>query len=341
VQRRSPTGRPTYRGTHNIDAAAITRTDDLHAGTALGIGLTGDGMTIGVWDSGHVRASHQEFGDRVQRIDLAERDDHATHVAGTLAAGGVRDQARGMAYTALLRSYDWNGDALELSNEAETGLLISNHSYGRISGWDFSDTEGTGTQWYWHGDPAVSRTEDYGFGWYDSDAVLFDQAAYTYPYLLPVISAGNDREDAGPAEGEFRALDANGDWQTYTVADRPIAQDGGIGGTDTISGMAVAKNVLTVGALDGVGRQGGIVAEYSSFGPTDDGRIKPDLMGFGDRLFFQHRRGRQQLRLPLRHLHVSAERSGLADLAAAVSSVLVWFADARSHTQSACHPHRR
>lgn len=285
VQRLSSTGRPIYRRTHNIVAAAVTRTDDLYTGTALGIGVTGEGMTLGIWDSGHVRASHQEFGSRVQRIDVADRDDHGTHVAGTLAAGGVREQARGMAYAATLRSYDWNSDVLELTNEAETGLLISNHSYGRISGWDFSDVEGTGAQWYWHGDPAVSLTEDYGFGWYDADAVLFDQAAYNYPYLLPVVSAGNDREDLGPTEGTFRALDANGDWQTYAVANRPIEQDGGFEGTDTISGMAVAKNVLTVGALSNGGRRGGLVADYSSFGPTDDGRVKPDLVGFGARVF--------------------------------------------------------
>ncbi|GAB5521581.1 MAG: hypothetical protein RhofKO_38320 [Rhodothermales bacterium] len=284
MQRLSPTGRPIYRRTHNIEAASVTRTDDLYQGTALGIGVTGEGMSLGIWDSGAVRVSHQEFGDRVERIDLADRDDHATHVAGTLVAAGIRSQVRGMAYAATLRSYDWNSDALELGNEAEAGLLVSNHSYGRISGWDFSDTEGTGTQWYWHGDPSVSLTEDYGFGWYDSDAVLFDQVAYTHPYLLPVVSAGNDREDEGPAAGEFRALDENGDWQTYTLADRPIGADGGPDGTDTIAGMAVAKNVLTIGALTSGGRNT-TVAGYSSFGPTDDGRIKPDLVGFGERLF--------------------------------------------------------
>ena len=65
MQRLSPTGRPIYRRTHNVEAAAVTHTDALYQGTALGIGVTGEGMALGIWDSGAVRVSHQEFGDRV------------------------------------------------------------------------------------------------------------------------------------------------------------------------------------------------------------------------------------------------------------------------------------
>jgi subtilisin family serine protease len=40
---------------------------------------------------------------------------------------------------------------------------------------------------------------------------------------------------------------------------------------------ANAKNVITVGAMNGAGA----IANFSSFGPTDDGRIKRDLMAQG------------------------------------------------------------
>ena len=50
-----------------------------------------------------------------------------------------------------------------------------------------------------------------------------------------------------------------------------------------------AKNILTVGAIDG----GDVVptkptdikmSAYSSWGPTDDGRIKPDIVGIGENI---------------------------------------------------------
>jgi hypothetical protein len=51
---------------------------------------------------------------------------------------------------------------------------------------------------------------------------------------------------------------------------------GGFGvDADCISSPGTAKNVITVGAM------GGGIADFSNFGPTDDGRIKPDLVAQG------------------------------------------------------------
>jgi hypothetical protein len=59
-----------------------------------------------------------------------------------------------------------------------------------------------------------------------------------------------------------------------------------VDGFDCISDEAVAKNVLTVGAVIGV--EGGytdpagvLMTSFSSWGPTDDGRIKPDICADG------------------------------------------------------------
>ena len=63
---------------------------------------------------------------------------------------------------------------------------------------------------------------------------------------------------------------------TSFVATPPA--DGGATGFDTLpSGMQEAKNVLCIGALKDINT----VASYSSWGPTDDGRIKPDLVALG------------------------------------------------------------
>lgn len=273
--------RPLYLTTFNGDAARGTGTTQLHPGGSLGLALTGAGMQLGIWDGGHPLPSHQELIGRLRFGDSADPDDHATHVAGTLVGAGVRPEARGMAYEADLVAFDWGGDTAELAREARSGLLLSNHSYGEVAGWHYGDLEGTGAQWYWIGDPTVSDREDFHFGRYDARSVAFDEVAAANPYLLPVVAAGNDRFDEGPVFGTYQALNEEGDWQTYDVTKRPIPNDGGADGFDTIAGQGNAKNVLTVGAVRAFG-SGFTVSDFASFGPADDGRIKPDLVGVGE-----------------------------------------------------------
>ena len=93
--------RPVYLTSLNRIAALTTRTATLHPGNLLGLNLTGQGMDIGIWDAGLPLQSHQELLHRVTTRDLADYDDHATHVAGTLVASGVRSDAR------CLRHAEW------------------------------------------------------------------------------------------------------------------------------------------------------------------------------------------------------------------------------------------
>ena len=78
--------RPVYAITHNVNAAISTGANLLQAAP---FSLTGAGVTVGVWDGGAVRATHQEFGGRVTVKDGAAPLDHSTHVGGTIAAAGV------------------------------------------------------------------------------------------------------------------------------------------------------------------------------------------------------------------------------------------------------------
>jgi len=264
-------GNPLYYIANNVDAAETTGTDQLYSGGTLGLNLSGTGMIAGEWDGGAVLTSHQEFNNtgssRVTQGDSpASTHYHATHVAGTILAGGVSPNAKGMAFNASLHAYDWNSDETEMAAEAALGLLISNHSYGIVCGyyWD-------GAAWQWAGDPAVSVVEDWKFGIYSELSRDWDQIAIDAPYYLIVKSAGNDRGD-GPAAGTY-------------------PQDGPY---DCIPTTGVAKNILTVGAVkDVVGGYSGDptdveMTSFSSWGPTDDGRIKPDICGNGFNLYSAH-----------------------------------------------------
>jgi len=71
-----------------------------------------------------------------------------------------------------------------------------------------------------------------------------------------------------------------------TVSNVTRTVDGDAEGFDTISPQASAKNILTVGAVFPI--SGGytgvsqvVLAPFSSCGPTDDGRIKPDVVADG------------------------------------------------------------
>jgi hypothetical protein len=53
------------------------------------------------------------------------------------------------------------------------------------------------------------------------------------------------------------------------------------GGFDMLTGSSVSKNVLVVAAVNAVATYNGpssvVMSSFSNYGPTDDGRIKPDI----------------------------------------------------------------
>ncbi len=236
-------GEKIYAKTLNFGAAITARAPSLYNGGSLGINIQGQNMFVGVWDAGSVLPTHQEFmvegNSKISLKDVADLDDHATHVAGTIAAQGKREipSVRGVAFNASVNSYDWNSDLIEMQNEAQAGLLVSNHSYvmGVLD-----------KIWF--------------FGAYDTRARQIDEICFNNPYYLPVIAAGNARGS------------------TSQTALEQIATKSGY---DLISGHGNAKNALTVAATEGVPQyfnpSSVVMSTFSSWGPSDDGRIKPEI----------------------------------------------------------------
>lgn len=262
----SPNGIPIYEKTFNAEVATSLNVDQLRTGGDLGIDVEGEGIQIAIWDGGKVRNDHVELVGRVAQKDGATTlDAHATHVLGTMIAAGVNASAKGMAPKATAIAFDFDGDVSEMSAQAkpdQTSIILSNHSYGTVSGWDAS----TGS-WVWHGDASISNTIDWKFGFYDSKSNFYDGIAYNAPYYLIVKSAGNDNNDVGDGS---RPKDCN-----------PF---------DCIPTNGVAKNILTVGAVKKLtgpytGPSDVQITTFSSFGPTDDGRIKPDIVTPGQDVF--------------------------------------------------------
>lgn len=228
---------PIYRKTMNANAAISSAANLVHPAP---YSLSGSGITVGVWDAAWVRATHRELTGRVTQSDnTGSLDDHATHVAGTIAASGVTLSAKGMAPSVRVNSYDWNSDYSEMTSAgAATSndiakLPISNHSYGYNA-----------------------TTADMGV--YNTESRESDIVAYNLPYYLPFWAAGNE-QDSLTAKGGFQSITYNG----------------------------LSKNLVTVGAVNdavsGTNRSlaGATIAYFSSLGPSDDGRIKPDIVANG------------------------------------------------------------
>lgn len=252
--------KPVYQTTENIASAAATRTNFLHSGGGLGLNLDGQNMVVGVWDENHTLPTHTEFESndiliptRVSTPDFVfgdSYDDHATHVSGTLVAKGNDANAKGMAPEASLISYQWDNDASEALSEAtNNALLISNHSYG------VSVLLDSGSQ----------NAPTWMMGCYNSDAREWDEIAYNSPYYLQVASAGNSGESvySGGLAFGFDKLTTNKNSKNNLVVAN--ANNPTVSGTGELQSLNINSS--------------------SSQGPTDDGRIKPDITGDGTNVY--------------------------------------------------------
>lgn len=228
--------------------------------------LSGEGVVVSVFDAGKA-AAHPDFNDpttgssRFLHKEPADVHEHPTHVAGTIAGNGsLNGLARGMAPKAELvgqafDDFDWFdtlvGDKVWV--HLEYGVLVDNNSFGFNVGW-----ENLGGVWSWHGHG--------NFGRYLGETEDWDDVAHDNPGMTIVKAAGNHRNDnpswkneVQPGDGEYK------------------------GGYDTISPRGCGKNLITVGGIDSVpaGPDSQYMAVYSSWGPCDSGRIKPDFVARG------------------------------------------------------------
>lgn len=292
-------GHPIFYTTYNIKSADTIGTDEVWPGGSLGISLSGTNCTLGIWDAAAVRTTHVEFAQGgLSRVTYGDgytnyvRDAHPTQVAGTMIASGVNTNAKGMSFQSALYSCYWDEDIAEMALAATSNdLRISNHSYGLNTGWNIIYLSGS-YYWIWYGDVYVNTLEDYRFGFYSSDESReIDQTVYEASTYLPVWASGNERGgyNLGPATQPYYHLIVISN-TLYSTTNLVHYSDGYPSGYDLIPPQGAAKNVLTVGAVSNVA--GGFtsplnvfLASFSSTGPTDDGRIKPDVVAQGVNLF--------------------------------------------------------
>ena len=291
-------GRPMIYVQNNVAAAITTGTRDAR----LRYPVSGAGCLAAAWDAGVPLLGHREFANRVTvGDDTTYVSSHMTRIVGTMIASGIEPEALGMAPAAQMIVYGWGRDVSEMAAigmgyPGEPGTVqVSNHSYDYSAGWSFETYPPR-----WVG--TLSHGESEYFGSYDHNASRWDMVCYETPYYLPFKAAANDRGDNAPVAGVPWTHWSGSEWVTkpYDPATDP-KDDGARGGYDTLPLLASAKNPMVVGAVkDGMAVDGSrdtsraSMTSFSSWGPTDDGRIKPDIVANGWKVLSTSKNGIDQ-----------------------------------------------
>jgi hypothetical protein len=283
-------GSAAIKVTFNIESAQTVGAQKLWPGGSSGFSLNGSNVLLAQWDGGDVLTNHQEFTNahRVFLLDgpsASGVQDHPTHVAGTMTAYGVNGTAIGFANRARLTEADFSKDLAEMPQQAATNnIRESNHSYGYTAGWaGLINVSGT-LYYFWVGDPAINSNQSWLFGFYDGVAARTnDLIVYKAQTYLPVFSAGNANGYPPPPSQPVQHVEyINGSYY-FSAA---VRQANGTNGFNTLTSYAVSKNDIVVGAVNAntngySGTNTTAIAYFSSFGPTADGRIKPDVVADG------------------------------------------------------------
>ena len=231
----------------NDSNSVITQTDTVQTAP---YNLDGTGMNVLVYDSGYALQSHGDFSGRLTIRDSAGLSDHSTHVAGTVGGDGSGNSAyEGMAPNVTIQSYGFEYDGSGTFLYTNPGDLESDYDEA-INTYNVDISNNS----------IGSNIESNGFncayqGDYGATAALIDEivgGSLGAPFRV-VWAAGNERQ------GSRCDVEGYGDY--YSVPP-----------------PACGKNHITVGALNS---NDDSMAWFSSWGPTDDGRLKPDISGPG------------------------------------------------------------
>lgn len=269
-------------------------------------GLFGQGQIVGIADSGldtgDMNTLSPDFAGRIHAThilsdggDLADQFGHGTHVAGSLLGAGMQSGAHPA-------QHQYNGSFAGVAPEASlVAQAFEVDALGQILGLDdpvpiFAQAYADGARIHsnsWGGPTGSALIElESTFGGYPDASRSTDQFVWEHPDMAIFFAAGNSGND-----GYFTAFGC-------------LPFGDGVINPDSLYAPATAKNVITVGASENEradaprsnspyreldptcysadpiasdtpsnDRNG--MAPFSSRGPADDGRIKPDMVAPG------------------------------------------------------------
>ena len=241
-----------------VNAAERSRVNHVRDAAEF-LSVDGSGARVGVLDWFPAEI-HSDLAGRVTPVDVRwGEDEHGVTVSGCVAgAGTLEPRATGMAPGASLYWASWVTDPWTVMERFhdEYGVTIVNNSWNTKPGWWLKTLS-------WHGDL-------WAFGYYHERAGAADSLVRNTD-LLVLFSAGDKRQISYLGPHTHGDQNFNEDGVQHEDLHPPNPH------LSSIAGAAIAKNVLTVGGVT----KDDEIDVFSSFGPTDDGRVKPDVVAVG------------------------------------------------------------
>lgn len=234
-------GLPIFYRIFNQGSSQTINANKLYPGASLGLSVTGSGIVAGVWDSDKVRDTHIEFTGG--KVILG---DAATTLSphATHVTGTII--ATGISALRKGIAYGAQAKTFDWDNDYNEMLLFGSQGY-LVSNHSYGYI--------------ATDLPSYKFGSYDASSIEIDNVSNASPYYQVVLAAGNDRNDFA------------------------IEHVANLGGYDILTGTCNSKNGLVVAAVNQVTTyidpSSVEMSSFSNFGPTDDGRIKPDIAAKG------------------------------------------------------------
>ena len=202
-----------------------------------------------------INLSHRNFsainGDGIvvsvkeNKPDTADIDLKGRFLSTGLSSNNVNSHA-----TIMSTMIGGGGNSWHLGKGAAWGSTISSSSFAVL----LPDANSAYQQYN-----ISVQNHSYGVGiesYYGADAATYDASAISNPSLLHVFSSGNSGSSAATT-GFYSGLS---------------------GFANLTGSFKMAKNILAVGATDSFSN----VALLSSKGPAHDGRVKPEVVAFGE-----------------------------------------------------------
>lgn len=234
-------GLPIFYTIENDLSVATIRANSLQPNGILGLNLTGAGITAGVWDGGKVRGTHQELAG--SKVSFGDGA-----ISPSAHSTHVTGTIVGTGIVPRARGFAYQANAKTYYWDSDVEEMTSFGGEGYL----------VSNHSYGYGISNSFPNER--FGYYDQSSSDFDKISEVFPYYQIVVAAGNSRNSTH-------------------------SQIGAKAGFDMLTGGAVSKNVIVVAAVNSVPNYTGagsvLMSSFSNYGPTDDGRIKPDISAKG------------------------------------------------------------
>ncbi|MCB1741714.1 MAG: S8 family serine peptidase, partial [Gammaproteobacteria bacterium] len=227
----------------------------------------GTGIRVGVFEGGHVRADNPDLAGRVVKADFSPLfpAGHTTMMAGIIAGdgevskanGGIPREWRGFATDARIFSYNFNAGP-----KAEPFEHILDYLFDLVAGTLLDDLQIMNNAW------GTPECRDHPYGVYEGRSGALDDVSSGHlgrPVVV-VMSAGNYRNGFNPPGNTNTEVLSGGCIQEREM---PFLN------YFNLAHPKAAKNVILAGGLDPQWRSPTLRA---SWGPTADGRLKPEVV---------------------------------------------------------------